>query len=381
MGSRWRDAFLFLLFAGGVVYFVRTRPLKAPEPVVTNPGPPPPPTASVPAAPVPVSVPIAAAPQAVVQAPAKPKKLWPAKSSRGPWTMRVLVIAYYPLLPDGETLDLGVTSNVGGSLLELRDKVAGMNTEVMASLSDGSRYHGYRQQGTTPSIRFKVVAEQEVLEAMPHDPRKSGFPDYRRILERAGVQRYVEELGVDEVWIWGYHSPQLAPWESNMASRYGDISNSDRDPADLPIFDRTYVVYHYNYQRQTSEAVHNHIHQIEAVMRRYGGELWKTFEGEPGNWRAGNCHFPPNGRSDYDWSNQAMVWSDIEDWRPEGKGRMQEINCETWGCSGLPWFVYWMQNIPGLGNDLTYNGRPLTNWWRLIADPDSAQRSGLVSRR
>ena len=33
-----------------------------------------------------------------------------------------------------------------------------------------------------------------------------------------------------------------------------------------------------------------------------------------------------------------------------------------------------MQNVPGLNNGLTYRGRPLTNWWRLIGDFDGAMR-------
>ena len=40
------------------------------------------------------------------------------------------------------------------------------------------------------------------------------------------------------------------------------------------------------YERGTDMAVHNHLHQIEAVMRQYGGELWQTFEGNPGAWPA-----------------------------------------------------------------------------------------------
>ena len=30
---------------------------------------------------------------------------------------------------------------------------------------------------------------------------------------------------------------------------------------------------------------------IQAVMRQHGGPLWKIWEGEPGKWRCGNCHF------------------------------------------------------------------------------------------
>jgi hypothetical protein len=182
----------------------------------------------------------------------------------------------------------------------------------------------------------------------------------------------VEDKGIKEVWIWGYHSKELAPWESNMAGPYGDVSNSDRDQADLPVLKKTYTVYHYNYERGTSEAVHDHIHQIEAIMRRNGRPLWQVFEGKQGAWRAGNCHCPPNAESDYDWSNKRFVESDIEDWKPEGFGQMQKINCDKWDGDGLKWFIYWMRSMPGAGNGLTYEGKKLTNWWIYVGDYDLA---------
>jgi hypothetical protein len=145
----------------------------------------------------------------------------------------------------------------------------------------------------------------------------------------------------------------------------------------LPILGSSYTVYHYNYQRQTNEAVHDHIHQIEAIMRHHGGELWKRFEGTPGNWRCGNCHFPPNGRHDYDWANKEYVMSDIEDWKPEGRGEMKRLNCDRWGGDDLRWYVYWMQSIPGARNGLRFQGKPLTNWWVFFGDYDGAMAEGV----
>ncbi len=55
-------------------------------------------------------------------------------------------------------------------------------------------------------------------------------------------------------------------------------------------------------------------------------------------------------------------------------GRRFEINSDRWNRDSLQWFVYWMQNVPGLNNGITYRGRPLTNWWRLIGDFDGAMR-------
>ncbi|MCB0183451.1 MAG: hypothetical protein KDE31_04265, partial [Caldilineaceae bacterium] len=55
----------------------------------------------------------------------------------------------------------------------------------------------------------------------------------------------------------------------------------------------------------------------------------------------------------------------------------QQMNCERWRCDSLTWFVYWMQNLPGADNGITYRGRPLTNWWRFIGAFDEAMARGL----
>jgi len=302
------------------------------------------------------------------------------QAADGPWTVPILEIRYFPVTSDGKKIDITVTSNVGSSLETIRSKCDRMMRETMENLSEGSRYHAYSNPAAKPSLKYEVVATREYLESLPRDAKKPKFPDYRKILEREDIRKWVEEKGVKEVWIWGYHSKDLAPWESNMASPFGDVSNSDRDGKDLPVLKKTYTVYHYNYERDTSEAVHNHIHQIEAVMRQHGKDLWGIFEGKKGAWRAGNCHFPPNAEHDYDWANKRFVDSDIEDWRPEGFGKMKRINCDTWDGDGLKWFVYWMRSIPGAENGLSYKGRRLTNWWVYMGDYDLAvgKRVGLV---
>jgi hypothetical protein len=288
------------------------------------------------------------------------------------WTVPVLNIRYFPVTADGKRIDLAVTSNVGAPLDEIRAKVNRMTKQAAEALTEGSRFRAYNNGNAKPSVQYKIIEDIEHLEPLPHNPNKKAVPDYIKILEREDVKKWVEEKGVKEVWIWGYHSKQLAPWESNMASPHGDVSNSDQDPADLPVLKKTYTVYHYNYERDTQEAVHNHIHQIEAVMRKHGGPLWRTFEGKKGAWRAGNCHFPPNAEHDYDYDNPRTVQSDIEDWRPEGFGTMKPLSSKIWDGDSLKWFVYWMRSIPGYENGLTYKGRKLTNWWVYFGDYDGA---------
>lgn len=175
-----------------------------------------------------------------------------------------------------------------------------------------------------------------------------------------------------------YHTDKIAPIESNMAGPHGDISNSNRQE-DLPICSKTYTVYDYNYQRGVAEAVENHMHQIEAVLNFVDYDMfWNKFVnpyGKPdGVNHCGWTHFPPNGKSDYDWLNISYAQSDCEDWRPEGGGAARAINCLTWSgymypdsssCvdnGGLAFKIWWMQNIPGKDNGLTYQGKELRNW-------------------
>ncbi len=299
-----------------------------------------------------------------------------AETAGIPYDVPVLVVRYFPVR--GDQIDLRATGDVSGSLQTLRQHTDRTTQQVIEALQRGSRYHGYKDPAAPASLRYTVAGDIEYLEPLP-TWRKPGhrvpMTDYTDIMRRVDARTWVEERGVKEIWVWGYHGGVIDLWESNMAGPWGDISNSDRDPHDLPVFSKTYTVYHYNYQRGPSEAVEDHMHQIEAVLRHTDPDLfWNKFVGKPGEGRCGWAHFPPNGERDYDWRNPKKVWTDIEDWRPEGGGQKIEINSDRWNRDSLQWFVYWMQNVPGLNNGLTYRGRPLTNWWRLIGDFDGAMR-------
>jgi hypothetical protein len=302
---------------------------------------------------------------------------WPVEYPEDVFQIPVLVVAYLPAR--GGRINRAVTGDVDAPLETIRRHTQETTREIVRALELGSVYHGYRDPSARPSLRYEILKTIEIAEPLP-TWRKAGhtlpMTDYQAIMERISIREWVEEHGVSEVWIWGYHGGVIDLWESNMAGPFGDISNSDRDPDDLPVFGRTYTVYHYNYGRGVSEAVENHMHQLEAVLRHADEELfWNRFVGRTGEGRCGWSHFPPNGRHDYDWVNRTLVQTDIEGWRPEG-GPRQWLDCRRWGCDSLNWFIYWTQNIPGRDNGLEYRGRPLTNWWRFIADWDEALRNG-----
>jgi hypothetical protein len=312
-----------------------------------------------------------------------------------PMRIPVLIVKYFPVR--GELIDVEVTGDCAAPLDEIRQKTAEMTQEVLVALQQGSRYHGYKNRKAPPSLVYTVARTYEFLEPLPTIARageKVPMTDYNKIMQRVNIEQWVEQKGVKEVWIWGYHGGVLNLWESNMSGPYGDISNSNRDPSDLPVLKKTYTVYHYNYQRGASEAVEDHIHQIEAVLNFVDGRertppekwdellFWGKFVGSDRSHKivrpgCGWAHYPPNAEKDYDWANKRFVRTDIEDWKPDGTGKKQRINSDRWEGDSLKWFVYWMQNIPGANHRLTYNGKKLANWWVFIGDFDQATQRGI----
>jgi len=169
---------------------------------------------------------------------------------------------------------------------------------------------------------------------------------------------------------------------------YGDVSNSYQYN-DLSVCNHTYTLFHYNYDRGLGEAVEDHLHQLERLFQYLdnynqpanlpGQSLfWNLFVGaEDGQSRltspgCGWTHYPPNGTQDYDWYNQNSVQSDCMDWKPDRSGQKSLISCSTWnGCQadqGVKFKIWWMQNIPGLNNGLTFRGKSLKNWWKAVYD-------------
>lgn len=99
-------------------------------------------------------------------------------------------------------------------------------------------------------MRYQILESVEFLEPLPtwsKPGHRVPMTDYQTIMARIDIRRWVEDRGIEEVWIWGYHGGVVDLWESNMSGPFGDVSNSDRDPRDLPVFSDTYTVYHYNY--------------------------------------------------------------------------------------------------------------------------------------
>lgn len=307
-------------------------------------------------------------------------------------TIKVFVVSFFPV--DGDQMDRKATGDVGGSYADLKAKTVRLTAEACKALEDGSRFRGYKLP-SAPALRYEVVGQIEYKEAIPTRPKVGDnppLPDYGAIMKRVDAKKWIEEKGVNEVWMWGYHGKN-GLWESNMASLTGDVSNSDRDENDLPVFKRTYTVYHYNYGRGLGEMLENHMHQFEHLLNHVDGRettppekwnellFWGKFVGSDYSHkivtnpaRCGWTHYAPNSESDYDWTNPRYVETDIEDWHPDKIGKTQRMNADRWDRDPIKWRIYWMQAIPGLGHELTHKGKKLRNWWSFKADWDRAKR-------
>jgi hypothetical protein len=303
--------------------------------------------------------------------------------------MQVLVIKYFPLTADGMHIDINVTGDVGDLLSVVQAKVSTMTTNVAAAMSEGTKYHGYVDPSAVHDIQFSIADTIEIHTAVPtlpcsDNPSSSVCGDYQGLLTDAGICDRVDNHGLDEVWIWAYHSDAFS--ESKMSGPYGDISNSYRRD-DMPHCSHTYTVYTYDYGRTTAEAIHDHGHQIEAELSAIDNHLlYDLYEGTTpypagvATGRCGSVHNPPNARFEYDWTNPTPNPTDCLHWNPDGLGPTTSIGCATWGCvdngdtdnSQRNWIVWWMQNMPGIGNTVTYHGQQMRDWWDVYYDFDAA---------
>jgi hypothetical protein len=346
------------------------------------------------------------------------------------WEIPVLILRYLPTA-DGINLDTRVASDFHSlgeiSLADMITKIDGFDPDIKFMLQEGSRFRGYNSPDAPPSLGYRVVEYITVYEPLPPGKFRfrdslgnaTHFTDYHGMFERFGVEAIVNELGVKEIWMWNggvdasfpvydpeYHTPLVfnSDWESNMSSPSSpDISNSNRDPTDLPIYDHTYVIYSQNIRRSQAEAVHNHGHQLESILSHINQStegntelFWQDFVGmdENGTWqtgRAGDTHHPPNAEHDYDYLNDNIIESDIEDWRPDGSGETVLMNKDRWGDILYPWpggtdgmtqriesqwYIYWMQNMPGRSNQIPRGNDVMSNWWSFTGAWDESIEQG-----
>lgn len=292
-------------------------------------------------------------------------------------------------------------------------KVLVLNFDPITDKSNGTRLHetcgwqdpqqlaqGYiedLQQASNGLLRYAIVQWQD-LDEFPI--KADGFrysldeylqchragtgwhaadgADYPQTIADHSLIPRIESREVDEVWWFG--GPYFGFFESAMAGRDAFYINGDVFGWDQVRCNRPFAIMGFNYERGVAEMLHSMCHRVEAtVSRAFGGwkaedlnHDWARFAANAtqsgGEAAVGSCHYPPNGASDYDYSNPRFVESTADDWLnyPHLTGKKQKVNCETWGGPDYHrnYMRWWYARLPRAAGK-SADGQ-LNNWWDYV---------------
>ena len=130
---------------------------------------------------------------------------------------------------------MNLDSNITGinvTLSNIRSHVDQITSETKDALQAGSIYHGYKDPTATPALNYSIIDQKEYLTALPIvlkflKPGQGVYrPDYGKILTDLNICNYVNNQGLREVWLYGWHYGNIEPAESVMSGPHGDTSNS-----------------------------------------------------------------------------------------------------------------------------------------------------------
>lgn len=292
------------------------------------------------------------------------------------------------------------------SISDLRLKLMDEAYDGAKYLTQATKYHGYKDPTSKPSITYNI-RRNYIYESTENPPIstkvdvKSGknLLDYKSILSKFETCKIVDQSGVRDIWIFAPETDKVFLTSSNLSSKVvGDVSNSDRDPNDLPLCNNPYTVYTFDIKSGVEEILYKKARQIETVLSEWpktdkltpeileGSLFWGKFVGADINGKiinpgCGSATRAPNSTSDFDYFNETKVNSTCENFEADIKTTYSQISCNAWSryfygendCKvdgGISYLIWWMQNIPGQNNYILFQGRKLRNWWDYIGNID-----------
>lgn len=304
-----------------------------------------------------------------------------------PIVVNVLVLNFDPLMPPRQQR-LHETDGWNNPHRLAEEYIADMKTAVFNLIQ--YRIFEWRDLDVFPVKADGFAYTAESYSRCMKDNRGWHEPDavdYPKLLKDHGVIEMIDSGKADELWIFG--APYFGYNESAMAGPGAFFINGatlNEVPAKRP-----FAIMGYNYERGVAEMLHNLCHRVESTMARIYGDwkverletLWEKFSADAfqsgGYAGVGNCHFPPNAESGYDYENQRKVLSSAEDWLnyPRLTGKKQWMNCETWGGPDyhrnyMKWWFAHLPHAPGKAQD----GR-LHNWWEYVFNFDRYGEKGM----
>jgi hypothetical protein len=214
---------------------------------------------------------------------------------------------------------------------------------------------------------------------------------------------------IDEIWLWGsyyFGFDEFAYRIPNDATMYQPIPYNywlyDGRKYDLPQCGRTYFVMGWIPQAGMANTVHSYGHRIESALSlspagkglfntctepQAGSNEWTQFlcieKTQPGQAMCGNIHYPPNGQSDYDYTNMTSVQSGCDDWfnnYPNPTGAKAAVNAQTWaqpdGDYHLGFMKWWLRHIPRFNGSHT---DVANDWWYYILNYENPNDTPISS--
>lgn len=267
-----------------------------------------------------------------------------------------------------------------------------LSKDLAAAVLEASAHHGYADPAAQPALAYEIYQDRVFSEAaMPPFCMGQDF-DLGALYEKYHLCDLIQRGAVDEVWFWEGGQGGVPEWASN-GPEWEYVLNTG-----MPDCGRQTALMVFNNTRELDVALHSLGHRFEWTMRVYRpcdftsatwpwngpsagcrdgsasdatGFVARPFDGNGFVGACGDVHWPPNLRrgvgADYDYANPAEERSICPDWGRDGQARETVVSCRTWGCTQFGYMVWWMQNIPGVGNDnRDAAGRPMPNWWAYL---------------
>lgn len=229
---------------------------------------------------------------------------------------------------------------------------------------------------------YELLSEPNFTELKERDPRF----DYEGFVKHYDFGELRDQDKINEVWVWSW--PVAGMWESQQVGQNAFWCNS------TPIFmdnEKILTIMGFNYERTADLAMHSFGHRAESVMKKVYNRWeplkdvvspnnWELFtsldKDTPGKGHVGNCHFPVNGQSDYDYSNEKQVNSYAHVWRNYPTLNWEEatpkiVECADWGCNQMGYMSWWYRKFPHAGG-VNIKDKKLNNWWHYVVNYESA---------
>jgi hypothetical protein len=204
--------------------------------------------------------------------------------------------------------------------------------------------------------------------------------DYNAMVDYYDFDTKRNNNEINEIWVYSY--PFGGMYESQLMGPGAFWYNSP--PLAHPGLQKLLSVMGWNYERGVAEAMHSLGHRAESAMVQVYGR-WEITNPNPNSWElftridhvipdgahVGNIHYPPNGNSDYDYSNPRYVITYADNWKryPMLLDQTRVVNCTEWGSTQLGYMEWWFGHLPHFEG--VYEG-VLNNWWYYIVDYESA---------